>query len=266
MIAPHSPCTGSGSRRTILNPRGKRRENGGMVRQNARRHFGPGWWIGLMICLVVPSAGPLRAEGPGLTPEKVESILASLHTDYRKYIGSVRYGATRLRPATLYAGLVKKGGIDPRSPEDGPLTGRGVRNDLIIYSDTFEPWRTPAWRKMITDHEYFHARHLGRGFNLPVVSFGRPGIDAHYYEALAWGYVRKRAAEGVYGEMTRKELGEIEARYREHHSGFHAFVMKQQASAWAHYGRFLPSPDEPIRSAASARQAAPAPEAGQVTR
>jgi hypothetical protein len=203
---------------------------------------------------------------PDLTPDQVTSLLASLHADYGTYICDVHYGASRLHPATLYAGLVRRGGLDPRDPRDVPRTGRGVANDLVIYADTFEPWRTPAWRLLIADHEYFHARHYAKGFAIPAVGFGQAKADSDYQEALAWGYVLGRAALGVYGALSEPERVEVANRYRDHFSGFHTFVMKQQASAWAHYGRFLPEPGSLFTPAASAPTEATSPPAGQGTR
>jgi hypothetical protein len=201
-----------------------------------------------------------------LTPELVASILAEMHPDYTRYIGEIRYGSSRNRPETLYAGLVRRGGTDPRDPEDGPSTGRGVMNDLIIYTDTFETWRTPAWRLLLADHEYFHAKHLARGFRIPVVGFGDPSTDADYYEALAWGYVLDRAREGVYGDLSSRERAEVRARYEEHLERFRGFVMRRQPSAWAHYGRFFSEPVEMITSGAPVPREETAPRAAPGTR
>lgn len=197
-------------------------------------------------------AEPALAD-PEVTPAEVASLLASLHPDYTSYIGDVHYGTSRLRPATLYAGLVRSGGLDPRDPDDRPRTGRGVTNDLVIYADTFESWRTPAWRLLLADHEYFHARHFARGFGLPTVGFGQARADSNYQEALAWGYVLQRATQGIYGTLSASERAEASARYLEHYRAFHDFVMKRQASAWAHYGRFLPEPSSTIIQIASAQ-------------
>lgn len=220
---------------------------------------------GLCLALALAGTGP-EASVRELTPDQVAEILTALHPDYRLYIGSVRFGATRLRPATLYAGLVRSGGSDPRDPDDRPIARAGAVNDLIIYADTFEPWRSDAWRSLLADHEYFHARHLARGFNIPVVAFGDGRADAHYYEALAWGYVLRRAETGVYGELLDRERAEAMARYVEHRGGIQRFVRRRQPSAWAHYGRFLPEPDLLTRPAASAPTTGPGPEAGPGTR
>jgi hypothetical protein len=211
---------------------------------------------------------PARAEGPEVTAEQVTALLASLHADYGLYIGSVRIGGSRLRPASIYAGLVRRGGRDPQDPRDGPQMGLGATNDLIIYTDTFESWRTTAWRRLLADHEYFHARHMAHGFPIPVVGFGDAQADADYYEALAWGYVLERAAGGAYGDLSPKERAEAAAQYENHFGRFQRFVLRRQPSAWAHYGRFLPPPDT-IASlttpVASAPTAEPAPAAASGT-
>ena len=121
------------------------------------------------------TAGSTRAAD--LSPDQVAALIATMHPDYTTYIHSIRYGRSRLRPESIYAGLVRPGGADPRDAGDGPRAGRGAVNDLIVYADTFEPWRTPAWRLMIADHEYFHARHLAKGYDLPLVGFGIARVD-----------------------------------------------------------------------------------------
>src|SRR5215471_19444246 len=144
----------------------------------------------VMLCLGLSWAGiEAPAAAPEVTPGQIESMLAGLHPDYALYIHEIRYGPTRLHPAALYAGLVRRGGLDPADPGDGPRAGRGVTNDLVIYADMFEPGRTPAWRLMLLDHEYFHARHFAKGFGIPNVGFGQTRADADYQEGLAWGYV-----------------------------------------------------------------------------
>lgn len=216
----------------------------------------------------VLAGGPSLAQqvaGSGSVTDEVAGMLAAMHPDYTEYIGSVRFGDSRLRPEGLYAGLVRRGGGDPRDPGDGPDRGPGVVNDLIVYTDTFEPWSSAAWRRLLADHEYFHARHFARGFTIPLVGFGTAEIDAHYCEALAWGYVVERAAAGAYGDLSRRERLEAEERYREHFTRFHRFVMRRQPTAWAHYGRFLPEPDGRLTSAESVPRATSSPAAGRET-
>jgi hypothetical protein len=214
--------------------------------------------LGVCLAAAALSQEPALAQ-PEVTPSQVAAMLAALHPDYTLFIGDVRYGSTRLRPATLYAGLVRRGGRDPRDPDDGPDIGRGVRNDLVIYADTFEAWRTTAWRLLLLDHEYFHARHMARRTDAPAVGFGQPRADADYREALAWGYVLGRAREGVYGALSAAERAEAAERYREHFTAFRGYVRRLQPSAWAHYGRFLPEPGSALTRAGAAPGAGTAP-------
>lgn len=218
----------------------------------------------LVAGLIALSPGVSRAAD--LSPDQVAGLLAAMHPDYTTYIHEIRYGGSRLRPLSIYAGLVRPGGRDPRDAEDGPRAGHGAVNDLIVYADTFEPWRTQAWRLMIADHEYFHARHLAKGYNLPLVGFGNRRVDADYLEAMAWGYVVRRAADGVYGPLSRVESAEALSRYRDHYEEFRRYVFKTQPSAWAHYGRFLTEPPTRITSAASTPTEALPPEAAGGTR
>ncbi len=211
---------------------------------------------GALVCGV-----PLLA-APEVTPDQVAALLASIDPGYGRYIGAIRYGSTRTRPESIYAGLVRRGGVDPRLASDGPRPERGARHDLIIYADTFEPWRSRAWRLLLADHEYFHARHFARATGLPVVGFGAVRADTDYFEAVAWAYVATRAAEGVYGELAPRERAEAMERYREHREGFRRFIASRQPSAWAHYGRFLPEWDDRVSSGPAAPPAATSPAAG----
>ena len=221
----------------------------------ARRLASASAWV--LAAWLAWAGGAARVQAaPDVTPDQVAALLASMHPEYRRYISSVRYGTSRLRPASLYAGLVRQGGRDPREPGDGPLSGRGIANDLIVYADTFESWRSLAWRMLVTDHEYFHARHLAHGAGVPVVGFGEAQANTDYYEALAWGHVLERAAAGDYGELTDRERAEAARMYDDHRGGFLRFVMQRQASAWDHYGRFLP---EDPAGRATARAGTPAP-------
>ena len=217
-----------------------------------------------LLCAAALTSQPARAAD--LSPDQVAGLLASMHPDYTTYIHEIRYGRSRLRPLSIYAGLVRPGGTDPRDADDGPRIGRGVVNDLIVYADTFEPWRTPAWRLLIADHEYFHARHLAKGYDLPLVGFGVASVDTDYLEAIAWQYVTRRAADGVYGTLSRAESAEVLSRYRCYYEDFRRYVFRTQPSAWAHYGRFLPDPRTRITSAGSAPTEAPPPEAAGGTR
>jgi hypothetical protein len=179
---------------------------------------------------------------PVETGDDFQRILAALHPDYSRYIGAIRPGLTRFHPATLYMGLVRSGGKDPTSLDDSPLLGRGVKNDVVVYVDSREAGRSDGWAMLLIDHEYFHARHLSRGDNTPVPSFGDPEIDRHFYEAVAWGYNLAQADEGEYPTLTHADYLEAFRNYSMHFESFRDFVLRHDHHAWAHYRRFLPDP------------------------
>lgn len=217
------------------------------------------------VAVILMAAGglaPAGQDGPG---DDFERILGELHPDFRLFVGAIRPGPSRLHPSNLYMGLVRPGGLDPTRRDDAPLVGRGVRNDIIVYADSRELGRSLGWAQLLIDHEYFHARHLAGGFGVPLVSFHDREADHHYHEALAWGWVLARADQGVYGRLSAREREEAASHYRSHREAFRAFVARRQPSAWAHYGRFLADPDDPLRWARRSPTGEPAPEAGPAT-
>jgi hypothetical protein len=190
----------------------------------------------------------LPAAGAGAPRAWFADLLEQMHPEYRAFVHEVRGGATRLHPQGLVAGLVRPGGRDPRDPRDAPLAGAGTRNDIIVYEDTFEPGASEAWRRVLVDHEYFHALHLGHGAAAPAVDFGDPGVNRDYYEALAWGYNLERIEQSSYPGLSLGERRLAEERYRGHRLAFERWLQRDHRDAWQHYGRFFTS-----RSAASDR-------------
>jgi len=174
------------------------------------------------------------------------SILHSLHPDADRYISAVRIiSTTRASISTdaLYSGLVRIGGADPRMKEDAPESGRGVRNDIVLFAAALDGARSSGWLGLILDHEYFHARHLARGWRTPLVDFGDGTANHDFYEAAAWGYVMGRALDGVYGDLDTGDLREVRALYERHYQAFRAFILERQPAAWTHYARFVPDTD-----------------------
>ncbi len=204
---------------------------------------------GLLALPVAASWTPAHAAP--ITAEDATARLAALHPDQGTYIARVRALDARAESA-IYAGLVRPGGTDPADEDNAPVRGAGVRNDLVIFPGTLAAPHTPAWLDVILDHEYFHARHLARGFPIPLVSFGIEKIDRHYLEALAWGWVVKRIDDGLHGGLGPKERAEVLAHYERHLEGFRKFVMARQPGAWAHYGRFFPPREAQVRLLAAA--------------
>ncbi|MEE9217476.1 MAG: hypothetical protein V3U98_00225 [Acidobacteriota bacterium] len=170
-------------------------------------------------------------------PARFVEILEVLHPDYATFVHQVRAGKQRLHPIGLLAGLVRPGGTNPLDPRDAPVAGK--RNDIIIYDDTFERGTSAAWRSLIVDHEYFHAKHLGRGVKAPAVDFGEEQINRHYYEALAWGYNLERMEQGRYPGLRAAEQRTARRRFLEHRKAFRRWLLRNHAPAWLHYGRFL---------------------------
>jgi hypothetical protein len=188
-------------------------------------------------------AAVARAAGvPVATGDDFQKILASMHPDYPQYVGAIRNGETRFHPANLYMGLVRSGGKDPNRLQDAPLIGFGVRNDIIVFADSRDAGRSLGWAMLLIDHEYFHARHLARGDNTPVPSFGDPEVDRHYYEAVAWGYNLAQADEDEYPTLTHADYLEAFRNYSMHFEAFRDYILRHDRTAWAHYHRFLPDP------------------------
>lgn len=172
--------------------------------------------------------------------------LDDLHDDWHRYIGEIREvsaGRAAVSPTGIYSGLVRKGGRDPRIGEDAPVSGRGARNDMILYPSATDPLRSPGWLALILDHEYFHARHLARSGPAPLVDFEDDAANTAYYEATAWSFVYEKARRGVYGPLAPAEMKEVLATYRRHLKAFKTFVLHRQPAAWRHYGRFVVEPD-----------------------
>lgn len=189
------------------------------------------------------------------------ALLREMHPDCAKYVLSVRTVSLHeasVSPEGIYSGLVRPGGADPRLAEDAPRSGKGVRNDIVIFPSPDEGRRGLAWWRLILDHEYFHARHLARGWRTPLVDFGDAETNHHYYEATAWGYVLGRALAGVYGDLRPADVREARAAWVRHAEAFRRFVLDRQPSAWAHFRRFVDVKSEPEGAGAISLPASPA--------
>jgi len=197
---------------------------------------------------VLAASSPSRIHPDSSSAREIDSaaLLRSLHADYESYIHAVRIvpdEGSGVSKEALYSGLVRAGGSDPRLRGDAPISGSGARNDIVLFGSAIDPARAPGWRRLILDHEYFHARHLAKGWRTPLVDFGDGGATHDFYEAAAWGYVWLRALDGTYGDLSPADLREVRALYERHFQAIRAFILKQQPSAWIHYGRFMPDMD-----------------------
>ncbi|HYV19359.1 MAG TPA: hypothetical protein VFC25_10060 [Verrucomicrobiae bacterium] len=167
----------------------------------------------------VPADSTIRPEGTvcAASTDPAESLLASLHPDYRQFISSIRPLAegegTR---ASVYMVLVRPGASDATSRTSAPLAGQGARNDILYDPGVLHSDRSMAWRQLLLDHEYFHARHLAGSTSVPLPSRAGAGFERHYFEAAAWGWSVAQARAGRYPGLREAEFREALDRLGDH--------------------------------------------------
>jgi hypothetical protein len=149
--------------------------------------------------------------------DPAESLLASLHPDYRQFISSIRplpegEGAR----ASVYMVLVRPGAPDATSRTSAPLAGQGARNDILYDPGVLRSDRSMAWRQLLLDHEYFHARHLAGSTSVPLPARAGAGFERHYFEAAAWGWSVAQARAGRYPGLRESEFREALDRLGDH--------------------------------------------------
>jgi hypothetical protein len=165
-------------------------------------------------------AGPAALTVPAaLIPatDPAESLLASLHPDYREFISAVRPLAEgEGARASVYMVLVRPQAADAVSHASAPLAGRGARNDILYDPGVLHSGRSTAWTQLLLDHEYFHARHLAGSTSVPLPAGMAPGSERHYFEAAAWGWSVEQARAGRYPGLSASEFREALDRYGDH--------------------------------------------------
>jgi hypothetical protein len=155
--------------------------------------------------------------------------LAGLHPDYALYIGTLR--PIEAGPAgRLYMALVRPGAGDPSRSASAPLAGPGARNDIVFDRAALDDRRSDAWRRLLVDHEYFHARHLAGATSLPRPASDRPDIQRHFYEAAAWGWNVGRARAGIYPGLRPAEFREALDRYGDHYRALQSLLARDRSS------------------------------------
>ena len=150
-------------------------------------------------------------------PDAAETLLASLHPDYRQFIDAVHplpegEGAR----ASIYMVLVRPGATDATSRASAPLAGQGARNDILYDPAVLHSDRSAAWRLLLLDHEYFHARHLAGSTSVPLPAGVGAAFERHYFEAAAWGWSVAQARAGRYPGLRENEFREALDRLGDH--------------------------------------------------
>jgi len=185
---------------------------------------------------------------PRVDPPALVRALARLRPDYTRYIFSVR----PLAPGVgrrLYMALVRPGATDPGRRGSAPNAGPGARNDIVYDEAAVLSGHSVAWRCLLLDHEYFHARHMAGATLLPV-SRGDPlDVERHYNEAAAWGFNVAEARAGQYPGLREDEFREALDRLGEHYAALRALLKDAEPDRWSRISDLLRQPDRLIETA-----------------
>lgn len=170
-----------------------------------------------MAAALLSSAAFASDAAPAAAPDPAECLLESLHPDYHEFIGAIRplpegEGAR----ASIYMVLVRQGASDATARASAPLAGRGARNDILYDPAVLRSDRSTAWRQLLLDHEYFHARHLAGSTSVPLPTGAGAAWQRHYFEAAAWGWSVSQARAGRYPGLRESEFREALDRLGDH--------------------------------------------------
>ena len=197
-----------------------------------------------------PAAGPLApaaaaagsaVHGSGDRLLDPGRLLATIHPDYAVYIERVR-PLEQDAGIGLYMALVRPGATDPARRDSAPFTGPGTRNDILYNVASIAGDRSPAWRLLLLDHEYFHARHLAGTTSLPLLRSVPPAVERHYYEAAAWGFNVGEARAGRYPGLRPAEFREALDRYGEHYAALKSLLQDRDSGLWEACSKMLRAP------------------------
>ena len=190
-----------------------------------------------------PAAGPgspgIHAEAPGAGTEaaslptagELQSALEGMRPDYAAYIGGLRAIEPDPRRG-IYMALVQPGAADPRSRGSAPLAGPGARNDIVFDAVAVTTGHTAAFRLLLLDHEYFHARHMAGATSVPLPEAVPAEIQRRFNEAAAWGFNIAEAREGRYPGLREDEFREALDRFRDHYTALRGLVERDFPRAW----------------------------------
>src|SRR2546425_133823 len=118
----------------------------------------------------------------------------------------------------------------------------GARNDIVYDAEAILKGHSLAFRYLLLDHEYFHARHLAGGTLLPLASGAGADIERHYNEAAAWGYNVAEARAGRYPGLRSDEFREALDRQGEHYAALKALIKEKDPGRWGRIAELLRQP------------------------
>lgn len=165
------------------------------------------------------------------TAQNLHGDLAVLRPDYGAYIGSLRPIEPDPRRG-IYMALVQPGATDPRSRGSAPLAGPGARNDIVFDAHAVADGHTFAFRLLLLDHEYFHARHLAGATTVPLPEAVPAEIQRRFNEAAAWGFNIAEARAGRYPGLREDEFREALDRYRDHYTALRRMLDGDHPGTW----------------------------------
>ena len=186
--------------------------------------------------------GGLRLDSPSLV-----RALARLRPDYSRYIFSVRPLAPGVG-GRVYMALVRPGATDPSGRGSAPYAGPGARNDILYDEAAVSSGHSIAWRYLLLDHEYFHARHMAGATLLPVARGDAAELERHYNEAAAWGFNVAEARAGQYPGLREDEFREALDRLGEHYTALRAILKDADPERWNRVSELLRRPDRLIET------------------
>ena len=197
--------------------------------------------VGVAACAATYGLPADQGGDPTLDPAGLMRALARVHPDYRRYVSGVR----PLDPGInrrLYMALVRPGAGDPADHDSAPYAGPGARNDIVYDREAILAGHSLAFRYLLLDHEYFHARHLAGGTLLPLASGAGADIERHYNEAAAWGYNVAEARAGRYPGLRPDEFREALDRQGEHYAALKGLLKEKDPATWGRIAELLRDP------------------------
>jgi hypothetical protein len=147
--------------------------------------------------------------------------------------------------------LVRPGATDPAGHGSVPYAGPGARNDIVYDEAAVASGHSVAWRCLLLDHEYFHARHVAGATLLPVSRGGPIAIERHYNEAAAWAFNVAEARAGLYPGLREDEFREALDRLGEHYAELRALLKDTEPERWSRISDLLRRPAALLTTAGS---------------